>query len=409
MCCLTLYGKPFVRVRVIIVSHNRRINILYIHANNTDIGGSDYCMFKLVTTLDRNRFNPMVLLGLETEIANKYREYGIPVLIMPMHRIRRTKDLRYQLSFIFSFFPTVFSIARLIKKYDINIVHSNDFQDFYGAIAARISGAKAIQHDRLIMRRPVWLRKLLTSFMLAINHRVAVVSDAVGREMFSRNGKVHPKVVTCYDWLDMDRVGHTPNNGDFREDINFSKGHTLVGAVGRLEPWKGQHVFISAAARVAQIYPEVKFVIVGGKVSGRGREKYQYELQDLASNLHLNGKIFFAGHRTDIANVMAALDIYVHSSIEPDPLPGVVMEAMALGKPVVGPRAGGVPEEVEEGVTGLLYEPGDYEDMSKSICSLIASAELRQRFEEAGKRRANALFNKEKLCRYMESVYEAII
>jgi len=183
----------------------------------------------------------------------------------------------------------------------------------------------------------------------------------------------------------------------------------LIGAVGRLEPWKGQHVFVKAVAEVANFYPDARFVIVGGKVIGRGREKYEDELRAIASELQIENKLYFAGHRKDISNVMSALDIYVHCSVEPDPLPGVVMEAMAMAKPVIGPRAGGVPEEIDEGKTGLLYEPGNHQDMANSICRLIGSPDLAKAFGYAGKQRANTVFNKEYLCRHMENVYEEML
>jgi len=391
------------------VTAQNRNNILFIHANNYDIGGSDYCLFKLVATLDRSRFNPVVLLGLETGIVEKYREQSVPVQIIPMNRVRKTKNLFYQLKFVFLFFHTVLRIVSIIKKYQIDIAHSNDFLDIYGPIAANLATVKSIQHVRLIMHRPIWLKKILCAGIEKLNNRIVVVSDGVGRAMFSKNNRVHPKVVICYDWLDMEMVGHREERGEFRKEIGVNEEHMLIGAVGRLEPWKGQHVFVKAAAEVAKSYPDARFVIVGGKVTGRGREKYEDELRAIALNLQIEDKIYFAGHRKDISNVMVALDIYVHCSIEPDPLPGVVMEAMEMGKPAIGPRAGGVPEEIDDGKTGLLYNPGDYQEMAQKICRLVASPELARDYGIAGKKRALTVFNKEHLCRKMENVYEDML
>ena len=199
------------------------INILFIHANNYDIGGSDYCLFKLVAALDRNRFNPLVLLGLETEIIEKYREHDIPVKIITMNRVRKTKNLLYQLKFVSLFFPTVLKILSLIRKYQIDIAHSNDFLDIHGPIAAKLAGVKSIQHDRLIMHRPVWIKKILCAMVEKLNNRIVVVSDGVARAMFSKNRRIHPKVVTCYDWLDMDIVGHSEGKGQFRKEIGVDE------------------------------------------------------------------------------------------------------------------------------------------------------------------------------------------
>ena len=386
-----------------------RINILFIHANNYDIGGSDFCLFKLVAALDRSRFNPLVLLGLETKIIEKYREHRIPVKIINMKRIRKTIDLFYHLKFIFFFLPTVLRIVSLLKKHQIKIAHSNDFLDIYGPIAARLARVKSIQHDRLIIHRPGWVKNILCAIIEKLNNRIVVVSDGVGRAMFNKDTRIHPKVVTCYDWLDMGIVGHRDGTDEFRSEIGVSKELVFIGAVGRLEPWKGQHIFIKAAALVAKYHPQAKFVIVGGKVSGRGREKYEDDLRTMASDLNMDDKIHFAGHRNDISNVMRALDIFVHCSVDPDPLPGVVMEAMEMGKPVVGPRAGGVPEEIDDGKTGLLYNPGDYQDMAKTICRLITSPDLAKDYGVAGKHRAMTIFNKDLLSRRMQQVYEGVL
>ena len=100
---------------------HKKINILFIHANNYEIGGSDYCLFKLANTLNRNRFNPIVLLGMQTEIVGKYRNHGIPIIIVPMYRIRKVMKPIYYLKFISNFLPTVIKIVSIIRKYNIDI------------------------------------------------------------------------------------------------------------------------------------------------------------------------------------------------------------------------------------------------------------------------------------------------
>jgi glycosyltransferase involved in cell wall biosynthesis len=391
------------------VTTQNRINILFIHANNYDIGGADLCLLKLVVSLNRKRFNPLVLLGIETEIVEKYKKHNIPVKILPMNRARKTKSPICLFNFVFHFFPTVLRIVALIKKFKIEITHSNDLLDIYGPIAAKLANVKSIQHDRLIMSRPIWIKRILCSLSKKFNNRVIVVSDAVGQAMFQKKDKIPSKIIKCYDWLDMETVGHNEGRGNFRKDIGVKKEHVLIGTVGRLEPWKGQHVFIKAAAQVLERYPNARFVVVGGKVTGRGREKYEDELRAIASELKVLEVVHFTGHRNDISRIMASLDIYVHCSIAPDPLPGVIMEAMGNGKPAIGPLAGGVPEEIDDGKTGLLYNPGDYKEMAEAICHLIESPSFSHDCGTAGKHRAKTVFGKELLCRKIENVYEDIL
>ena len=391
------------------MNSSSRINVLFIHANNHDIGGADNCLLKLTAALDRGRINPMVLLGKETDIVKKYKEQNIPIEILPMKRIRKSLDLFYLLEFAFNFCPTVLRIAKLIVKHKIDIVHSNDFLDIYGPIATSLTRAKSLQHCRFIMNNPKWIKTFLCAVVKKFNHRIIVVSDGVAKSMFNTTSSIQPKIVKCYDWLDMDLVGHTHGNDDFRSEIGIKRKNVLIGIIGRLEPWKGQHVFIKAAKCIAKSFPEARFLIVGGMVTGRGRENYTEKLKSLSSELQLSDKIHFFGHRNDISRILAGLDIFVHCSVEPDPLPGVIMEAMEMGKPVVGPRAGGVPEEIIEGKTGLLYSPGNYKELAKKVGTLIDFPKYAEKCGILGKQRAKAIFNKEILCQKMVNIYEEMM
>ncbi|MBM3210813.1 glycosyltransferase family 4 protein [Candidatus Poribacteria bacterium] len=391
------------------IKSNSIKNILYLHANNTDIGGADFCLFKLASSLDRNKFRPFVALSLPTSIIKLYERAGIPTKIIKMKRLKRTENPFYIISYFAVFFLTVFRIYKFIKKENIELVHSNDFQDIYGALASRLAGALSIQHIRLIMVSPKLLRIMLTMFIGIMNNRIITVSDGVARSMFSRNGKFHKKVVTCYDWLDMDAVEHARVGKDIRREFNIPENAPLIGVVGRLEHWKGQHVIIKASPLVVEQFPEARFMIIGGIVEGRNRERYSEELKKLASEMGTLDRIIFTGHRNDIANVMSSLDIFVHTSVLPDPLPGVVMEAMLCARPVIGSNAGGVPEEIENGATGLLYAPGDHVEMAEAILYLLKNPAIAREMGQAGKMRAIAVFSKETLMKKMEEIYYSLL
>ena len=227
--------------------------------------------------------------------------------------------------------------------------------------------------------------------------------------MFSRNGRILPNIATCYDWIDMDKVGHSQKGSDIREEFCISPAMQVVGCVGRLEPWKGQEVFIKATYEVVKRFPNTIFLVVGGTVEGRGRETYADYLKTLAKELNVADKVIFTGHRSDIADVMASLDIFVHSSITPDPLPGVVMEAMFCCLPIVGADAGGVPEEVEDGRTGILYDPGDHVKMAKAIINLLEQPALARQMGKEGRKRVESVFNKTDLCARMENIYRELV
>jgi glycosyltransferase involved in cell wall biosynthesis len=383
--------------------------ILYVHANNTDVGGADFCLFKLASTLDKKKFRPVVCLAKKTEILDLYIKEGIKTHIIKMERIKKSFDPVYLVQLIFKFFPSVNRVRHIIRAEGVDLVHGNDLLDIYGPVAGILEKKPTVQYVRWILESPVLLKKIITRVVYHINDKVFTVSDGVAKIMFAKKGRVLPKIITCYDWIDMEKVGHNEKGTDIRKEYKIPNNTRIVGCVGRLEFWKGQEVFIRAAARVLAKMPETVFIVVGGAVEGRNRESYGTLLKKLAKELGISNRVIFTGHRKDISNIMDSFDIFVHSSITPDPLPGVVMEAMYRNCPVVGADAGGVPEEVAANKTGLLYPPGDSKQMAKRIITLLKDPEMMLKMGLAGRKRVDTVFEKKGLCEKIQKIYNEMI
>lgn len=383
--------------------------ILYVHANNIDVGGADYCMFKLASELDTTRFRPVVCLSEKTEVMALYEKQGIRTYVIEMERLKKNPSPVYLGRLLINFFPTVKRIRKIIRLEKVDLIHGNDLLDLYGPVAGRMEKKPVTQYVRWILESPVWLKELITGIVYHLNDRVLTVSDGVAGQMFFKNNAVLPGVLTCYDWIDMEKVGHNQQGTDIREAYRIPPGSPLVGCVGRLEFWKGQEIFIRAAAIVLGEMPDTFFMVVGGSVGGRNRESYGTMLKKLAEDLNISHRVIFTGHRSDISNVMTAFDIFVHASITPDPLPGVVMEAMYCSCPVVGADAGGVPEEVDPGKTGLLYRPGDPLEMAEKIISLLKHPDQMIKMGTAGRKRVETLFDKTRLCEKIQNIYDDMI
>src|SRR2546427_757027 len=182
----------------------------------------------------------------------------------------------------------------------------------------------------------------------------------------------------------------------------------LVVIASRLQPWKGVHVFLDSAALVVRQYPEARFMIVGGTLFGLGKD-YAAELRRKVDRLGLVHSVVFTGHRADVRRFFAAADIVVHSSIEPDPFPTVLLEAMMCGKPVIASNAGGPREIVDSGVTGLLVPPGDAEHLAQAILTLLGDPERRLRMGQGGAARVREAFSAERMARHLEALYECMV
>jgi len=166
------------------------------------------------------------------------------------------------------------------------------------------------------------------------------------------------------------------------------EGKKVIGIVGRLQPWKGQEVFLQAAALLAPERPDLQFCVVGGAILG-WEGSYEADLHAYAEdNPALSGRVHFAGHQADVYTWMDALDIVVHASLG-EPFGLVLVEAMALAKPLVATDEGGPSEIVEDGVSGLLVRPGDPEALVRALRRILDEVGLSDRLKTGARARAN--------------------
>jgi glycosyltransferase involved in cell wall biosynthesis len=181
----------------------------------------------------------------------------------------------------------------------------------------------------------------------------------------------------------------------------------LVGVVGRIK-WhrKGQEVLVHAAALLRDRYPNAHYVLVGS--ASPGNEDHETRLRELISSYGLDDAFTLVGDTQDPASVFAALDVAVAPSVQPEPFGCVVIEAMAAGTPVVGSRCGGIAEQIVDGVTGLLFTPGDAKALANALRCLLDNPMLRERMAEEGLRRVRNTFPLESTYRAMAALFDQV-
>ncbi len=160
----------------------------------------------------------------------------------------------------------------------------------------------------------------------------------------------------------------------------------MVGLFGRIAPWKGQHVFLEALARLDGVHG----VVVGEALFGE--EDDARMLPALAKELGLRDRLRFLGFQEDVRPWMGACDVVVHTSTAPEPFGRVIAEAMLLERPVVATRGGGVEELVEHGVTGLLVPPGDAQALAGAVRHVLSHPQEAAALARRARRRAMRLF-----------------
>jgi glycosyltransferase involved in cell wall biosynthesis len=181
----------------------------------------------------------------------------------------------------------------------------------------------------------------------------------------------------------------------------------MIGLVGRITEWKGQHVFIEAAAAVRRKFPQARFQIIGSAMFAE--EAYEARLRARVRELGLEDCLEFTGFRADVQELIGRLTILVHASTTGEPFGQVVIEGMAAGKPVVATRGGGVPEIVVDGVTGLLVPMGEAAPMADAIVRLLSDPSSATAMGHAGRQHVADHFTIQHTARKLEAIYETIL
>jgi glycosyltransferase involved in cell wall biosynthesis len=209
-----------------------------------------------------------------------------------------------------------------------------------------------------------------------------------------------PPIETLYHGYDPTTLRRGEPVDGVREALGIPPDAPVVGTVANFRPHKGYRHLLDAAARVRDAIPEVRFVLVGlGPLEG--------EIRRRARELDLGETVVMAGYREDVGEVAEAFDVFTLASVY-EGLSIALVEAMALGKPVVVTEAGGLPEVVEDGKQGLVVRRGDPPALADGILALLRNPDLRTRLGESGRDRA-AQFDIRRAARRVQAVYEKLL
>ena len=185
-----------------------------------------------------------------------------------------------------------------------------------------------------------------------------------------------------------------------RRALNLPDSAAVIGSVGRLTEQKGYHVLLNAIPAVLRQQPHARFVIVGmGEAAAA--------LQSQAQQLGVADAVHFTGARSDVEQLLAALDIFVSSSLW-EGLPTVLLEAMAAGVPVVATRVSGNVELVQPGQTGLLVPPSDPDALAEGLCWALGQREAMQSMAANARKQVRQHFSIEAIARQHEALYERL-
>ena len=300
------------------------------------------------------------------------------------------------------------SLIRFINRRGIDIIHCEEGtrNAFYAYLLSRFTRAKCLVHFHLgygdWMSRPS---------RLAIHRADAIISvSAWTGGQISQDGVPPRRIFPVLNGIELPRWDPRDVEGTgIRREFGIEPQDPLIVQVAQLVEWKRQHLTIEAMSRVLERHPDARLMLVGTERGGRGSagKPYTERLERQVAAAGLEGRVILTGQRSDVREILAAADLFTLSSVG-EPCGLAFLEAMAMGNPVVSVRAGGIPELVQEGETGLLGDPDDAEQLAGNLLALIDDTEQRRRMGESGRRRVLEHFSAQRMADGVESVYRFV-
>jgi glycosyltransferase involved in cell wall biosynthesis len=296
---------------------------------------------------------------------------------------------------------TVKHLKQFAESYKPDLVHMHGYKaDMYGYAAVRSLRAAKVStcHGWVDNTLPLQAYGLMDRWILRRFDLVVAVATEIA-ERLRRAGVSPGKIHVIGNGIDV--TSFETDVPTLRRKLRLDSTCVLVGAIGRLSPEKGFAVLVPAAQVVVQRHPEVRFVIVGC-----GPE--QKKLQQLTRECGLEGKLFWAGRRDDMAGVYASLDIQVQPSLK-EGLPMTILEGLAAHKPIVATRVGAVENVIEDGKTGLLVPASDCAQLALAILRLLEDPALRSQLANAGQEHVRTKFSSERMAGEYLAAYAELL
>ena len=352
----------------------------------------------LIEGLDRNRYEPMIVVHEEGPLTDHLKARNIPfkLLALPVYAGQVPKVLPI-ISAIVRNLPRLVSF---LKRENIGIVHGNDIRmNLTWGAAARLAGRSSIWHQRALPYSASSLWRaigFLSDHVIHVSSTVAQAMPSTRRTLASTiaNPVASPQAVPP----------HESAKAAIAREFGFDPGTTVVGFVGRLVEIKRPDIFVTAVARLAGREPTRNLASI---VVGNDEERMIPKLRKLAVSTGIGDRIFFTGFRYPIEDWIAGMDLLMATG-ERDSFGRTLIEGMAVGTPVVAARAGGHVEIIEHERTGLLVSPNDPEAFASAAHRILMDTAFSRELTEEARSRALSRYSVRSHAVRIMSIYDGL-
>ena len=373
------------------------IRILHIHTLPI-ISGSGINTFLSMRGMDRRIYEAELACAPGGRLIDLVQSHNMSVrtfnnLVQPLHPV---KDLLALMNLIF-----------FLKKNRYHIVHThNSKAGFLGRLAAKFAGVPVIVHTvhgfAFHDQEPIWRQNLFRNLERRASRwcdKMIFISQPLIDWALREGVVTEDKAVKIYSGIELDQFGPVTEDTKNRIRSKWRIGHedVVIGVVSKLWEGKGHAILIKAFKELRKEIKDIRLVIVG--------EGYIYnELRNLVHMLGLKDSVLFTGFQMDVSEIIATFDVAVLPSFF-EGMGRVLLEAMAMEKPVVASRVGGIPDLVEHCVNGFLVSPGDVLELSNTIKKIVRDKKLAHEMGKKGRKRITEQFSAEAMVQSIEKVY----
>lgn len=351
----------------------KKTKILYFQ-QNVDISGGEVMLYELLKHLNKDKFQPIVILPTRGELYDRINELKIPINIIEFNPFRKKNPI--------PFLKTLFEICKVAITEKIDLIYSNtDKLNSFVILASKILRVPSLCHIHLVSIQDI------SHQYLRWNDRLIAVSQAAANSLINI-GIPKEKIEIIHSSVDCSKFYPDKTRGEkVWSEFGIREGDFLIGVVGRISKDKGLHILIDALSKIRKIVDKkIYLLIVGHNDSSGGCFFFKEYLNFLKNKIKNNGLqdiVFFTGFREDMPDIYNSLDLLVVPSIWEEPCAVVLAEVMATGKPVVSTKVGGTPEIIKDDYNGLLAEPNNINSLAECIRYMIENDEFRRRIGES--------------------------
>jgi len=375
-------------------------------------GGAGYSLYYLLKHLDRSVIEPLVVVPDAGIFGTRFAELGVTVVV-PKRFPERTAQQRFgvqnratgALSYAWNLADSAWlvpSLIRLIKQHHVDLVYCNNMMvKPLGAPAAQLADVPCVLHVRNLHEKRFAIALYCDTVARLPAVQLVIANSSASAVPYRR--AVPHKVVVVHNGVDLSEYSaDAVPRGTLRAQLGAAPDELLVVFTGNLIPRKGVDVLLRAFAQVLRDVPRARLALAGRVPIGSPVD-YRARYQELADTLGISARVHFLGFVADVPPLVADADALVLPSLQ-EPFGRSIIEAMALGAPVVASRVGGIPEIIEDGQDGLLAAPGDVDELAGALRQVLSDPALRDTLRRRALQKVRERFDVAVLTRDMQEL-----